>query len=145
MIVILGVLSSVSVFAVRGISSRGEAAACQADVKSLEKAIEVWRVQHPGTDTVSEDNLVQAGLLRSPSSRHDVIDALDHRPDRWRRLRWPSDDWRNHDDWRNDERNDHKFREHNDDNGERCLPSRPVGGGVVLEPVAQRYTGGEDL
>ena len=75
-IVILGVLSSVSVFAVRGISSRGEAAACQADVKTLERAIEVWRVQHPGTDTVSENDLVQAGLLRSPSTRHDVVDAL---------------------------------------------------------------------
>jgi prepilin-type N-terminal cleavage/methylation domain-containing protein len=75
-IVILGVLSSVSVFAVRGISSRGEAAACQADVKTLETAIEVWRVKHPGTDTVSEDDLVQAGHLRSPSTRYDVIDAL---------------------------------------------------------------------
>jgi prepilin-type N-terminal cleavage/methylation domain-containing protein len=75
-IVILGVLSSVSVFAVRGISSRGEASACQADVKTLETAIEVWRVQHPGTDTVSEIDLVQAGHLRSPSTRYDVIDAL---------------------------------------------------------------------
>jgi prepilin-type N-terminal cleavage/methylation domain-containing protein len=75
-IVILGVLSSVAVFAVRGISSRGEAAACQADVKTLETAIEVWRVRHPGTDTVSEDDLVQAGNLRSPSTRYDVIDAL---------------------------------------------------------------------
>jgi prepilin-type N-terminal cleavage/methylation domain-containing protein len=75
-IVILGVLSSVSVFAVRGISSRGEVAACQADVKTLERAIEVWRVQHPGTDTVSENDLVLAGLLRSPSTRYDVVDAL---------------------------------------------------------------------
>ena len=74
-IVILGVLSSVSVFAVRGISSRGEAAACQADVKTLETAIEVWRVNHPGTDTVSEIDLVQAGHLRSPSTRYDLIDS----------------------------------------------------------------------
>jgi hypothetical protein len=42
----------------------------------LETAIEVWRVKHPGTDTVSEDDLVQAGHLRSPSTRYDVIDAL---------------------------------------------------------------------
>ncbi len=75
-IVVLGVLSSVAVFAVRGISSRGEAAACQADLKTLEAAIEVWAVQHPGTDTVSEDDLVRAGHLRSPSTRHDVVDAL---------------------------------------------------------------------
>ena len=52
MIVILGVLSSVSVFAV--VASRHEARQRPARRTSrrLEKAIEVWRVQHPGTDTV---------------------------------------------------------------------------------------------
>jgi prepilin-type N-terminal cleavage/methylation domain-containing protein len=75
-IVILGVLSTVAVFAVRGISNRGESAACAADYKTLETAIETWRVSHPGTDAVTQADLVAAGLLRTPSTRWVVVDAL---------------------------------------------------------------------
>ena len=44
-IVILGVLSTVAVFAVRGITDKGNTAACQADYKTLETGIEAYIAQ----------------------------------------------------------------------------------------------------
>ena len=44
-IVILGILAAVVVFAVGGISDQGDASACQADRKTLEVAIEAFRAQ----------------------------------------------------------------------------------------------------
>lgn len=41
-IVILGVLSGIVVFAVQGIQDRGYAAACKSDVKSVEVAVEAY-------------------------------------------------------------------------------------------------------
>jgi general secretion pathway protein G len=41
-IVILGVLSGIVVFAVQGINDRGNAAACKSDVKSVEVAVEAY-------------------------------------------------------------------------------------------------------
>jgi general secretion pathway protein G len=45
-IVILGVLSAVVVFAVSGIQDRGQIAACKADAKSLEVAVEAYYAQN---------------------------------------------------------------------------------------------------
>ena len=44
-IVILGILAAVVVFAVGGITDQGEDSACKADVKTLEVAIEAYRAQ----------------------------------------------------------------------------------------------------
>ena len=41
-IVILGILATVTVFAVRGITDKGQANACQTDKKTFETAIEAY-------------------------------------------------------------------------------------------------------
>ncbi|MEO1056085.1 MAG: prepilin-type N-terminal cleavage/methylation domain-containing protein [Actinomycetota bacterium] len=74
-IVVLGVLSSVSVFAVRGITSRGEAEGCSADLDVLVKAQESHAVLF-GTYADSP-TLVAAGLLGSESVRYDVAGDAD--------------------------------------------------------------------
>ena len=95
-IVILGILATVTVFAVRGISDKGETSACSADKKTLEVAIESWyalpaagtgaRTDAASTSTVggtsttfvandgipSEADLVATKLMRSVSSKYDV-------------------------------------------------------------------------
>ena len=48
-IVILGILATVTVFAVRGITDQGQDSACAADQKTLEVAVEAWYAQN-GTD-----------------------------------------------------------------------------------------------
>ena len=50
-IVILGILATVTVFAVRGITTRGEQSACAAEKKTLETAIETWYGESSGTKT----------------------------------------------------------------------------------------------
>ena len=71
-IVILGVLSTVAVFAVRGITNRGDAAACQSDYKTLETAVEAYIAQNTGATSVTEAQLVTAGLLRSESTKYNI-------------------------------------------------------------------------
>ena len=70
-IVILGILATVTVFAVRGITDKGQKSACAADSKTLEVAVESYFAQNGGT-TVSEAGLVTAGLLRAQSTTYDV-------------------------------------------------------------------------
>src|ERR671930_383314 len=63
-IVILGVLAGIVVFAVSGINDRGETAACDSDVKTLEVAVEAYYAKnnaYPGSLTA----LKTAGLLHS--------------------------------------------------------------------------------
>ena len=70
-IVILGVLAAVVVFAVNGISDRGKASACKSDVKSVEVASEAYYAKNGSWATAIDDaghtstTLVGAGLLRS--------------------------------------------------------------------------------
>ncbi|TDP96766.1 type II secretion system protein [Labedaea rhizosphaerae] len=54
-IVILGVLAGIVVFAVSGIQDRGEKAACKSDVKSVEVAVEAYYAAQPGTPTYPAD------------------------------------------------------------------------------------------
>ena len=86
-IVILGILATVTVFAVRGITDKGTTSACQADLKTLEVGIEAWYAL-PATVTVdgavvnkeigtangepSEAELVQVKLIRALSTKYDV-------------------------------------------------------------------------
>jgi prepilin-type N-terminal cleavage/methylation domain-containing protein len=72
-IVILGILATVVVFAVRGITDQGQESACDADKKSLEVAIEAYYAQY-GTDNAiaTQDQLVDAGLLRDESENYDI-------------------------------------------------------------------------
>ena len=74
-IVILGVLATVTVFAVRGITDQGEASATDADERTLESAQEAHMAQEGEYGTEAE--LVAAGLLRGESTLHDVDLAVD--------------------------------------------------------------------
>jgi prepilin-type N-terminal cleavage/methylation domain-containing protein len=93
-IVILGILATVTVFAVRGITTQGQDSACAADQKTLEVAAEAYFAQRGGTTipnasaaeiaaqaalvppvtiTASpEGKLVAEGLMRSESPLFDL-------------------------------------------------------------------------
>ena len=73
-VVIMGVLSTVSVFAVRGITDRGQQSACDSDKRVLEVAVETWFADESlaTSGTLSEQALVDAELLRSVSPLYDV-------------------------------------------------------------------------
>ena len=61
-IVILGVLATVTVFAVRGITDKGKTSACAADKKTLEVAIEAYLANGGSLATITEAGLVPAFL-----------------------------------------------------------------------------------
>jgi prepilin-type N-terminal cleavage/methylation domain-containing protein len=74
-IVILGVLAGIVVFAVNGITDRGESAACKADVKTVQVASEAYYAKNGSFATAMDDvthsatTLVGANLLQAaPSS-----------------------------------------------------------------------------
>jgi general secretion pathway protein G len=71
-IVILGILSAVVVFAVGGISDKGTASACKADVSSVATASEAYYAKTgayaAGNDAVGIGVLVTAKLIRSAPS-----------------------------------------------------------------------------
>jgi prepilin-type N-terminal cleavage/methylation domain-containing protein len=48
-IVILGILATITVFAVRGITDQGQASACEADQKTMQTAAEAYFAQFGGT------------------------------------------------------------------------------------------------
>lgn len=62
-IVILGVLAGIVVFAVGGITDRGNASACKSDVKTVEVASEAYRAKNNAYAT-DMPALVTANLLR---------------------------------------------------------------------------------
>jgi prepilin-type N-terminal cleavage/methylation domain-containing protein len=87
-IVILGILATVTVFAVRGITDQGQTSACQADAKTLETATEAYFAQEGGTaiptdnevatttiGATAEETLVASGFLRSVSNNWEVSTA----------------------------------------------------------------------
>lgn len=79
-IVILGVLTGIVVFAVGAFSDRGEIAACKADMKTVESASEAYRAQAGNYASAIDDathsatTLVGAGYLRSapPTSTYTI-------------------------------------------------------------------------
>ena len=79
-IVILGVLATVVVFAVGGVATDAEVSACQKDAKSLVTAVEAYFAQQgsgpipdaDGTPDGYENSLVGEKYLRSPSIYHDL-------------------------------------------------------------------------
>lgn len=72
-IVILGIVSTVVVFAVGGVATSAEDAAADSDARALVTAQESYRTRF-GTYT-TEAELVSSGFLRSESALHDI--ALD--------------------------------------------------------------------
>jgi general secretion pathway protein G len=72
-IVILGILATVTVFAVRGITDQGQTSACQADKKTVETAIEAYYAQNGvAAGNPTEQNLVTAEFLRELSPNWNV-------------------------------------------------------------------------
>ena len=66
-IVILGILATVTVFAVRGITDQGQDSACAADEKTLQVAAEAYMAQN-GTYPATANDMVTEGLLRDVST-----------------------------------------------------------------------------
>ena len=71
-IVILGILATVVVFSVRGITDQGQDSACAADAKTVEVALEAYYAQYGSTGTPSQTQLVASGLLRSTTSNSAI-------------------------------------------------------------------------
>lgn len=80
-IVILGVLATVVVFSVRGITDNGQESACEQDARIMATAVEAYFAQEatggaiPATGAGSdryEQTLVTAELMREPSEYWDV-------------------------------------------------------------------------
>jgi len=70
-IVILGILATVTVFAVTGITNKGKTSACQADAKTVQTAEEAYSA-NTGSYTEDQATLVSAGLLHAASSKVEV-------------------------------------------------------------------------
>ena len=72
-IVILGILAAVVVFAVGGITDQGQESSCDAEVKTIEVALEAYRAQ-TGSYPAAIGDLTLAGqeFLRSTPSLHGI-------------------------------------------------------------------------
>lgn len=69
-IVILGILAAIVVFAVNGITNRGQAAACQTDEKTIRAAQEANFAKNNAY--ASEGDLVANGFLSEQSDLHNT-------------------------------------------------------------------------
>jgi general secretion pathway protein G len=76
-IVILGILAAIVVFAVGGITDKGTTASCKADKSSLETAEEAAYANNDASVYQSEDNLKLNGFIHDLSSLHNVNLAAD--------------------------------------------------------------------
>jgi len=74
-IVILGVLATVTVFAVRGITDRGKTSACAADKKTLEVAVEAFIANGGAVTDADEANLVP-NFLKSAVAGYNATDGV---------------------------------------------------------------------
>ena len=74
-IVILGILATVTVFAVRGITDQGQSSACATDKATLQTAVEAFYAQKGNTAGAgaNETTLIQAGLLMGYSANYNVV------------------------------------------------------------------------
>jgi prepilin-type N-terminal cleavage/methylation domain-containing protein len=72
-IVILGILATVTVFAVRGITNQGQTSACQATKKTYETAIEAYYAQKGNAVHPTGALLVSNGLIREYDATYMTI------------------------------------------------------------------------
>ena len=71
-IVILGILATIVVFAVRGVTDQGQTNACKADQKTIETAIEAYYAQNGNKTITNVTTLVTAGLIREASTNYQI-------------------------------------------------------------------------
>ena len=85
-IVILGILATITVFAVRGITDKGTTSACRSDQKTIETAVESYFAQYGGTEipytgqgtiptgvvvgATADATLAASGFLRAVSTKY---------------------------------------------------------------------------
>jgi general secretion pathway protein G len=74
-IVILGILATVTVFAVRGITDRGQDNACDVEKRAIETAIEAYYVDNNQTDPSGLGDLVPGYIKEDPSARWTFVAA----------------------------------------------------------------------
>lgn len=75
-IIILGVLAGIVVFAVRAVQDRGQAAACKADYRSVTTAMEAYYANHtPGDYPNAWADLVPQYLRDRPTGNGYAIEA----------------------------------------------------------------------
>ena len=71
-IVILGILATVVVFSVRGITDQGKENACQTDKRTLEVALESYYAKYGSGTTPSQATVQDAGLIRDVSTNYSI-------------------------------------------------------------------------
>jgi prepilin-type N-terminal cleavage/methylation domain-containing protein len=75
-IVILGILATVTVFAVRGITTRGQDNACDVEQRSIETAIEAYYVDNNQTNPTGFGDLVPGYITEDPTARFTFVAAV---------------------------------------------------------------------
>jgi general secretion pathway protein G len=81
-IVILGVLAGIVVFAVNGITDKGNTAACKSDAKTYEVASEAYYAKNTaGGYAPNADALVAAGLMRETHAPNANNYTITYTPD----------------------------------------------------------------
>ncbi len=71
-IVILGILAAIVVFAVGGVKDKGQTASCATDASSLSAAEEAYFSQN-NAYTADQDLLVKGGFIHAPSALHTIV------------------------------------------------------------------------
>ena len=71
-IVILGILATVTVFAVTGITNKGKTSACQSDLKVIQTAEEAYNA-NTGNYTALQTDLKTAGLIHQTSPNFNIV------------------------------------------------------------------------
>jgi general secretion pathway protein G len=79
-IVILGILASVTVFAVRSITDQGQQNSCAVEQRAIETAIEAYFVDNDQTDATGYGDLVPDYLKDDPSARFQFVPASGGNP-----------------------------------------------------------------
>jgi prepilin-type N-terminal cleavage/methylation domain-containing protein len=65
-IVVLGILAAVVVFALGGVTGQSAVAACQADAKTVQTAESAYTAENPGTAAVTQTNLTSSAVTGGP-------------------------------------------------------------------------------
>ena len=71
-IVILGILATVVVLSVRGITDDSQENSCETEYRTMEVAIEAYFAQYGGTAVPAQSNLEAAGLIRDVSTNSTI-------------------------------------------------------------------------
>ncbi len=74
-IVILGILATVVVFSVRGITDQGKDNACDTDVRTVEVALESYFAKYGSSATPTQTQIQAAGLIRDISDNASITGA----------------------------------------------------------------------